>query len=97
LKVGVDATAFDNGTALASCADGTLRVIRETAPDTFTTVQTLKTAPGAKTMAVDGRTGRICPPAAEMQPVAANATRPPGRPTPIPGTFKILAVDRADR
>ena len=97
IGVGVDATAFDNGTALASCTDGTLWVIRETAAGQFTTVQTLKTAPGAKTMAVDGRTGRIYLPTADMQPAAAGSTRPSARPTPIPGTFKIVVVDKADR
>jgi DNA-binding beta-propeller fold protein YncE len=92
IGVGVDATAFDDGTALASCGDGTLWVIRETTPGKFTTVQTLKTAPGAKTMAVDGHTGRIYLPTADMQPAAAGS-----RPTPIPGTFKILVVDRVAR
>ena len=96
IGVGVDATAFDNGTALASCADGTLWVIRETATDKFTTVQTLKTAAGAKTMAVDGRTGRIYLPTADMQPAPAITTGRPARPTPIPGTFKVLVVDKAD-
>ncbi len=91
IGAGVDATAFDNGTALASCADGTLWAIRETAPGQFTGVQTLKTAPGARTMAVDGRTGRIYLPTADMQPAAAGS-----RPTPIPGTFKVLVVERAD-
>ncbi|MFI5381439.1 MAG: YncE family protein [Tepidisphaerales bacterium] len=94
IGVGVDATAFDNNTALASCADGTLWAIRETAPGKFATVQTLKTAPGAKTMAVDGRTGRVYLPTADMQPAAPGAR--PGRPTPIPGTFKVLVVDKAE-
>ena len=39
---GVDATAFSNGTALASCGDGTLVAIRETSPDQYEVVQTLE-------------------------------------------------------
>ena len=32
IGAGVDATAFLDGTAFASCGDGTLTVIRETSP-----------------------------------------------------------------
>ena len=39
---GVDATAFDRGSGLASCGDGTLTVVRETSPDKFEVVQSLK-------------------------------------------------------
>jgi DNA-binding beta-propeller fold protein YncE len=61
----VDATAFDRGCALASCGDGTLTVIRETAPGTFAVVQTLKTVTGARTMVVDSNTGTAYLPAKE--------------------------------
>ena len=78
---GVDGTAFFNGTAFASCSDGTLTVIRETTPSKFEVVQTVKTAPRAKTIAVDARTGKIYLPTAEFQ----------GR-TITPGSFKVLVV-----
>ena len=55
----VDATAFDRGCALASCGDGTLTVIRETAPGQFVVVQTLHTVTGARTMVVDPNTGTV--------------------------------------
>ena len=64
---GVDATAFDPGTqlAFASCGDGTTTIAHEDAPDKLTVVQTLKTEPRARTMAVDParmrRRGRRCP------------------------------------
>jgi DNA-binding beta-propeller fold protein YncE len=61
----VDATAFDRGCALASCGDGTLTVIRETAPGQFAVVQTLPTVAGARTMAVDSNTGTVYLPAKE--------------------------------
>jgi DNA-binding beta-propeller fold protein YncE len=81
---GVDATAFLNGTAFASCRDGTLTVIRETSPEKFEVVQTVKTAPRAKTMAVDARTGTIYLPTADGQ----------GR-SQTPGSFKVLVVAKA--
>jgi DNA-binding beta-propeller fold protein YncE len=88
---GVDATAFNNGTALASCGDGTLTAIRETSPGKFEIVQTLNTAPGARTMAVDSATGTIYLPTAEMQPTT-DPSGNPGRPKPVPGTFKVVVV-----
>ena len=80
---GVDGTAFSGGTAFASCGDGTLTVIRETSPGKFEDVQTVKTAPRAKTIAVDGRTGKIYLPTADGQ----------GR-TTTPGSFKVLVVEQ---
>ena len=59
IGAGVDETAFINGTSFASCGDGTLTVIREPTPGKFEAVQTVKTAPRAKTMAVDAMSGRI--------------------------------------
>jgi hypothetical protein len=88
---GVDATAFYNGTTLASCGDGTLTAIAETSPGKFTIIQTLTTAPGARTMAVDPQTGKIYLPTAQM----VATTKPDGsmgKPKPVPGTFKVLVV-----
>jgi DNA-binding beta-propeller fold protein YncE len=78
---GVDATAFREGTAFASCRDGTLTVIRETAPGKFEVMQTVKTAPRAKTMAVDAKTGTIYLPTADGQ----------GR-SITPNSFRVLVV-----
>jgi len=89
---GVDATAFYDGLALASCVDGTLAVVRETSPGNFAVVQTVKTAPGAKTMALDPKTGKIYLATADLQPPPAD--RPRARPQPVPGTFKVIVVER---
>lgn len=86
---GNDATAFHAGFAFASCRDGTLTVIQETSPAKFEVVQTLKTAPGARTMAVDHQTGTIYLPTADFEPAAANAK---GRPKPLAGTFKVIVA-----
>jgi len=49
----VDATAFRNGLAFASCGDGTLTTIREVTADKFELAQVAKTEVGARTMAVN--------------------------------------------
>lgn len=91
IGTGVDATVFDAGLGMASCIDGTLTIVGETLPGKFEVVQTLKTAAGARTMAIDHHTGTIYMPCAEMIP----ATTPGGRGTPKPGTFKVLVVEKA--
>lgn len=57
----VDATAFDPETKLIfnSNGEGTITVIRQDSPDTYSIVETVKTAPRAKTMAVDRKTHRL--------------------------------------
>jgi len=57
----VDATAFDAETKLIfnSNGEGTVTVIHEDGPDKYSLVETVKTAPRAKTMALDPRTHRL--------------------------------------
>ena len=57
----VDATAFDLETKLIfnSNGEGTITVIRQDSPDTYSIVETVKTAPRAKTMALDRKTHRL--------------------------------------
>ena len=93
IGVGVDATAFYNGLIFASCFDGTLTIVREVAPDRFETAQTVQTNPGARTMAVDGHSGTIYLPTSDLiLPGAPTAENPRPRPSPVPGTFRILVV-----
>jgi DNA-binding beta-propeller fold protein YncE len=89
IGAGVDATKIDNGQAFASCRDGTLAIVSETAPGKFTLVQTLKTGPGAGTMGIDSASHRIYLPTADYEELKPGAS---GRPKTIPGTFKILVV-----
>jgi DNA-binding beta-propeller fold protein YncE len=88
IGAGVDATHFDHGDAFASCRDGTLAVARQTSPGRFEIVQTVKTAPGARTMGVDHYTHTLYLPTAEFLP----ADPAGGRPTAKPDTFKIVVV-----
>jgi YVTN family beta-propeller protein len=91
IGAGVDATWFDpaTGYAFSSCSTGTVTVAHEDAPDKLTVVQTLQTATGARTMALDPATHRIYLAAAKYAPPPegspANA-----RPTLIPGSMHLL-------
>jgi DNA-binding beta-propeller fold protein YncE len=87
IGAGVDATKFD-GDAFASCADGTLTVIRETAAGAFKVVQTVQTPRGARTMGLDPTTHTLYLPTAELEPPAQGQ----GRPRPKPGTFMVVVV-----
>jgi DNA-binding beta-propeller fold protein YncE len=90
---GVDATKFDSGTKLAfcSCGDGTVTIAHEDSPDKLTVVQTLKTEPRARTMALDPKTHKIYLASAKF---GAASDQPSGgkkgRPSAVPGTFKVL-------
>jgi YVTN family beta-propeller protein len=86
---GVDSTWFDpdTGYAFSSCADGTTAIAHEDSPNKLTIVQTLKTGPGARTMALDPATHRIYLASAEFNPPPAGGR---GRPTMVPNTMKIL-------
>jgi len=57
----VDAAAFDSdkGFVFFSNGDGTVNVFHQDTPDKYTAVQTIKTAPRAKTMAFDPTTKRL--------------------------------------
>jgi DNA-binding beta-propeller fold protein YncE len=94
IGTGVDATAFNHGFVLASCADGTLSLIREVTPNKFEAAKTLQTEPGARTMAVDGRSGTVYLPTSDMTPAPSVIFGNP-RPKPVPGTFRILVVTRS--
>ena len=87
---GNDACAFDPGTgnAFASCGDGTVTVVKETAPAKFEVIQTIKTPRMARTMAVDPSTHMLYLPTAEFGPAQPGERRP----APKPDTFMIVVV-----
>ena len=96
IDAGVDANAFDPGTQLAfsSNGSGTLTVVHEDSPDKYTVIQSLETARGARTMALDPNTHRVFLVTAEFgPPPAATAENPRPRPTMVPGSFKVLAAE----
>ena len=90
---GADGCAFDDKTqlAFASCGEGVTTIAKEETSDKLAVVQTLKTAPRARTMALDPQTHRIYLPTAEFQPAQSPSPgTSPARPTVIPNTMKLL-------
>ncbi len=91
---GVDATEFDPGKGLiyfsSGAGDGSMSVFHENTPDQYTLVETVKTLPGARTMALDRKTGRAYLSAAKLGPVPpATKDVPRPRAPMIPGTFGV--------
>jgi hypothetical protein len=87
IGAGVDATLFD-GDAFASCRDGTLAVVRETAPGKFEVVQTVSTPRNARTMGNDPTTHTVYLPTAEFGPPVEGQSRPAQK----PDSFMVVVV-----
>jgi len=92
---GVDATEFDPARSLAYVStgggDGALSIFHEDTPDKYTLLETVKTQPGARTMALDRKTGRVYLSAAKLgrvPPATKEVPRP--RAPMLPGTFGVL-------
>jgi len=88
---GSDAAAWDPGRKLAFSSngqDGTISVIRQTAPDRYVALPPIRTAPSARTMAVDPATGRLFVAAADLEQAAPGA-----RPRPKSGTLRLMFYD----
>lgn len=88
IGAGVDATRWDGHQAFASCRDGNLNVAEEKSGK-FEIVQTVTTAPGARTMDIDAAQHKVYLPTAEFEEAKAGE-----RPKAKPGTFMILVVGR---
>ncbi len=94
---GVDASEFDPATGLVYFStgggDGALSVFHEDTPDKYRLVENVKTQTGARTMALDRKTGRVYLSVADLGP---RPEAEPGKPQPrapiIPGTFSVLVV-----
>jgi hypothetical protein len=91
-----DAAAFDpaTGYAFASNGAGTLTIAHEDSRDKLRLVDNVKTASGARTMALDTVTHRVFLLAGEFSetPVARSPGNPHGYPIAKPGTVKLMIV-----
>jgi hypothetical protein len=97
IGAGTDGAAFNPKTmeAFSSQADGTLTIVKEESPTTFSVEQTLQTKAGAKTLTLDEKTGRVFLIAADYTPATPAAPgAPASRPQMVPGSFSILVVGR---
>jgi|WetSurMetagenome_2_1015567.scaffolds.fasta_scaffold101506_2 DNA-binding beta-propeller fold protein YncE len=91
---GPDATAYDPGTGyvFASASDGTMTVAKVDAGK-LVQVQKLTTPPRTRTMTIDTATHRVYAAAGEFKAGPAGADGRPGRPTMVPGSFKVMVYE----
>jgi len=95
-----DGVLFNPATneVLAATGDGYLTVIKEDGAASFSVEQTLDTLPGARTIALDRKTGHIFLMTADYGPVPADAPPPPpgriARGPMLPDSFKIIEIGR---
>ena len=103
IGTGTDGAVFNPRTleAFSSNGDGTLTVIKENSPTSFSVEQNLKTMPRAKTLTLDTKANRILliaaafgPPAAPPADAPKEAPRRGGRGPMLPDSFSILVVGR---
>jgi DNA-binding beta-propeller fold protein YncE len=89
---GVDANRFDpaTGFAFSSNGDGTLTVVHEDSPDSFSIVEAVPTQLGARTMEIDPKTHNVFLVTADLVPTPPTADNPHPRPTIVPGSFRLL-------
>jgi hypothetical protein len=91
-----DAAGFDakHDLAFSSNGDGTLTIVDAAKPG-FPVLQTLKTAKGARTMAIDASTGRVYLVTAQFGATPPTTVAlPHPRPSIVPDSFEIIVVDR---
>jgi outer membrane protein assembly factor BamB len=100
IGMGVDGAGYDPGAGdvFATNADGTLTVIHQDSPDKYHVVGNVATPIGSRNMGLNPTTHRIYVAAATFaQPAAPAGNTPPGRggrPTIVPGSFKLLVIER---
>jgi hypothetical protein len=100
---GVDGATFNPATmeAFATAGDGTLTIVKEASPTSFSVEQTLTTPVRAKVCTLDTKTGHILSITAEYgapPAPAPGATPAPGgrgpRAAMVPGSFSILVIGK---
>ena len=88
---GCDGAAFDEEKKLIFAPngrDGTISVYKEESADKYTSMGTITTKMGARTITIDNKTGALFLPTAEFE-VATSANE---RPRMRPGTFQVFEV-----
>lgn len=91
-----DGVAFDPTLKMAFSANGqgTITVVKEVTKDKFEVIETVKTQPSARTIAVNTKTHHLYLPAAEFNPKpAATAENPKPKATLKDGSFVILDIE----
>jgi len=94
---GPDAARFDTATDLVFASNGqsgTLTIAHEDSPDSYTVLDNIETARGARTMELDPKSHRVFVAGAEYQTAAPTAKNPRPRPTVVPGSFRLIVLGR---
>ena len=95
---GPDAAAFDAQRGLAYSSngqDGTLTILHQDSPDSYSLVANVPTKRGARTMSLDPSTGKVYLVTADFGPrPAPTPANPRPWPTILPGTFTVLVVGK---
>lgn len=92
-----DGDAFDAANALifTSNMEGTLTVLHEDSPNAYSLVKTVPTGFGARTIALDPKTGRVFVATGRFGPAPEpTADNPHPRRQGVPGTFEVIVVGR---
>lgn len=96
IGAGTDGAAFDSKSQLAfstNGADGTITVVREVTPDKFEVADTVTTARGARTIALDTSSHHLFTPTAKFGATPApTPDHPRPRPAIEPGTFEVIEL-----
>jgi YVTN family beta-propeller protein len=92
----VDTNVFDPEAQLvaSSTREGTIHIIHEDSPNKFTSVETVKTEFGAKTMGLDTKTHNLLVDTSDFDTPAPSAQQPNPQPRAKPGTFRLLIFGR---
>lgn len=93
----VDATVYDaaNHLIFAPTGDGFLTILHQDSADKYTLLDNVPTMRGAKTMALDPKTGKIF--SATVENVPPTATAPPapiGKVAYQPGPFVVITIEK---
>ena len=97
IGAGPDDSAYDPETGLIyiSNGDGTVSIIKQESPDSYSVAETVKTAPGARNMALDPKTKKIFLPLFDRGPPPPPTDAAPNpRGSVISGTFRVLVFGR---
>jgi YVTN family beta-propeller protein len=97
ISAGVDANAYDPATGMiyVSTRAGNVHIFHEDSPDKFSEVETVKTEYGAKTLGLDTKTHNFFVDTSDFgPPPAPTKERPHPQPTPVLGTFRVLAYGK---
>jgi DNA-binding beta-propeller fold protein YncE len=103
LPGGSDGAHFNPATmeAFATLGNGHLAIVKETSPTTFEMEQDLETMDGARTIALDTKTGHIFTMSQRREPPPPQPATPPaggrgfrGRGAAVPGSFTILMIGK---